>query len=263
MIDSHCHLDVDAFAPDRAEVLARAAAAGVTDVVVPGVDRASWSAIAALARAGSAPRCHPAYGVHPVALPATEPAEDAQDLEILREFLTRERPAAVGECGLDSTLDLERAPLDRQERVLRAQLALAAGLDLPVILHARGPRTNALLADLLDAHCPPRGGVVHSYSGGVDLVRRFLPHPLFFGFAGPATWPNARRVRAAIQAVPLDRLLAETDAPDQAPEGRRPGRSEPAYVAEIVAALASLRGESVAEVAAATAGNARRLFRLP
>jgi TatD DNase family protein len=263
VIDSHCHLDVSAFAADRDAVLARAAAAGVSAIIVPGVDRASWGPIAELAESPVVPVCYAAFGIHPVTLPERAPAHDDEDLEELGGVLSRHRAVAVGECGLDSTIDLERAPMERQVRVLRAQLALAKERDLPVILHARGPRTYELLAGLLDESCPPRGGVVHSYGGGADVLRRYLRHPLFFGFAGPATWPNARKIRASIAAVPADRLLAETDAPDQAPEGRRPGRSEPAFVAEIVAGLAAARGEQAAALGARTAENARRLFRLP
>lgn len=264
MIDSHCHLDAEIFDSDRDAVLRRAAARGVDDVVVPAVDEASWSRLLALALARTArPRCHPALGIHPVALPAIAPEDDEAVLARLAARLGDPGVVAVGECGLDTSIDLEDAPLERQERVLRAQLALAAERDLPVVLHARGPHAYERLLGLLrEAELPRAGGVLHSYGGGVDFLRGFLELPLSFGFAGPSTFPNARKVRASIQAVPADRLLAETDAPDQTPEPHRPGRNEPAYVAEVIGGLARARGEPPTEVAARTAENARRLFRL-
>lgn len=171
--------------------------------------------------------------------------------------------AAIGECGLDSTIDLEAAPLDRQEAMLRGHIAIAKEVDLPLIIHCRGPHCHQKLLDILaDEGISGAGGVVHSYSGGVDFLKRLLEYPLFFGFAGPATWQNARKVRASIQSLPLDRLLVETDAPDQTPEPHRPGRNEPAFLPHIVAGIAQSRGESVEVVAEASTENARRLFRL-
>ncbi len=258
MIDSHCHLDCDLFDGDRAAVLERAAARGVTDIVVPAVGEASWEPILRL-RAVAAPRCHVALGLHPVSLPETRDDEGA-----LRRLEGRlDEVVAVGECGLDETIDLTAAPWERQESVLRRQLALARARQLPVILHARGREAYRRLAELLRSDGLPSGGVLHSYGGGALLVPELLSLPLAFGFAGPATYPNARKVRAAIMAVPKDRLLAETDAPDQTPEPYRPGRSEPAYVHEVVAGLAAAHELPHAAMAALTTGNARRWLRLP
>jgi TatD DNase family protein len=263
MIDSHCHLDCDAFDDDREAVLERAYARGVTDAVLPAVDERSWENIARLVGQSASLRIHPAWGIHPVALPGMAPEDDDGVLVRLGVHARRSPSVAIGECGLDTSIDLTRAPLERQGRVLRAQLALAEELDLPVILHARGPGCYAtLLAVLKTVAFPRRGGVLHSYGGGVDLLRKFLELPLFFGFAGPATYANARKVRASIAAVPADRLLAETDAPDQTPEPHRPGRSEPAYLADVIRGIAAARDVATVEMAVATADNARRLFNL-
>ena len=263
MIDSHCHFDVDAFDQDRGAALARAADAGVEALVVPGVDERSWDAISELCRRAARPRCYAGLGIHPVALPFMPPEDDERVLEALRERVARERPVTIGECGLDTSIDLDRVPLERQERVLRAQLALARDADLPLVLHARGPGCYARLLEVLrDNRLPDRGGVVHSYGGGHELLKRFLELPLMFGFAGPATYHNATKVRKAIADVPDHRLLAETDAPDQCPEPHRPGRSEPAYVADVIAGIASARGADAEEIARLTTANARRLFEL-
>lgn len=262
MIDSHCHLDCDAFDGDRDAVLARAAAAGVEEIVIPAVDERSWDPIVALALRRDVPRCHAALGIHPVALPAMPAAEDDAVLSRLRARVARESVVAVGECGLDTTIDLDRASLERQQAVLREQIAIARIRKLPLILHARGPAAYASLLALLKSEPAGWSGVLHSYGGGAELLRQFLTLPLLFGFAGPATYANARKVRAAIALVPSERLLAETDAPDQAPEPRRPGRSEPAYLADVVRGLAAARSDAAEAIRATTALNARTLFQL-
>jgi TatD DNase family protein len=263
MIDSHCHLDSDAFALDREAVLWRAAARGVEAVVVPAVGPRSWEPIIALAKQPGPPRCHAALGLHPVALVELDSDKEAGVLVKLAEALRTGGSVAVGECGLDVTIDLDKAPLARQERVLRRQLAVARELDLPAILHARGPVAYRRLAQVLaEEPLGPAGAVIHSYGGGRELLGAFEQKRLYFSFAGPATYPDARKVQASIRAVRADRLLAETDAPDQTPVPYRPGRSEPAYVVEVVAGMAAARGERPAAVATRTAENARRLFRI-
>jgi TatD DNase family protein len=148
-----------------------------------------------------------------------------------------------------------------QERAFRAQLALARELDLPLVLHILGTHAESLR--ILKADGVPRaGGVVHSYSGSAELVRDYVGLGLHISFAGPVTSPQARRVHAAARAVPAERLLAETDAPDQTPPARRPAQCEPAFLPDIVDALAQLRGESRQTLARTTMDNARRLFAL-
>jgi len=265
LVDSHCHLDGALFAPDRDVVLARASACGVGHIVLPAVGEDSWQPILELARRAGAPRLHAALGVHPVSLSESPAANDDELLTALARLVAEARTelVAIGECGLDAVTDLSRADFARQERVLVAQLTLARRTNLPVILHARGSLAYRRLAELLAAQpLGPAGGVIHSYSGGVDLVRPFVALGLHFGFAGPATYPDARKVRASVDAVPLDRLLLETDAPDQTPVPHRPGRCEPAYVADVLAGLAAIRRLSVDELAAITTANATRLFGL-
>jgi TatD DNase family protein len=262
MIDSHCHIDCAAFDADRHEALDRAGQAGVEAVVVPAVDESTWQPILDLRQRPATPRCYPALGIHPVALPAMDPNDDDAVLSRLEALVAQSAPTAIGECGIDSTIDLTRAPMDRQERVLLAHLALARRFGLPVILHARGPSTYERLPVLLAAQPGGWTGVIHSFGGGAELLKKFLPLPLHFGFAGPATYKNARKVRASIAAIPDDRLLAETDAPDQTPEPHRPGRSEPAYVAAIIRGLAEARGTTEETIRDLTTANARRLFRL-
>lgn len=257
MIDTHCHLDGPGFDADREDVLARARAAGVTDLVVPAVGPDGWAALASWA--SRTPGVHFGLGVHPQLLPELDPAGDGRRLADLEAALARGGAVGVGECGLDGPSVEAGAPLDRQVAVLRGHLRLARRLGLPVMLHCL--RAHDALLALLGEEPLPAGGVLHSFSGSADQVRAYLRHGLHFSFAGPVTYERARRPLDAARAVPRDRLLLETDAPDQTPRPRR-GRNEPAFLPEIAAAVAAALGAPLDEVDALTTANARALFRL-
>jgi TatD DNase family protein len=167
---------------------------------------------------------------------------------------------AVGECGLDGPSVEAGAPMDRQLRLLRAQLALARRLGLPVLLHCLKAH-DALLA-VLAAEPLPAGGILHSWSGSDQQVAPFARLGLGFAFAGPITFENARRGPAALRAVPRELLLLETDAPNQAPRPHH-GRCEPAHLRDVAAGVARAMGCAVEEVDALTTANARRILRLP
>jgi TatD DNase family protein len=257
VIDTHCHLDQPQFDPDRAEVLERARAAGVTDVVVPAVGPARFAGLLALARA--TPGLHAGLGVHPQLLPEVDPREDDRMLADLEAALAGGGAVGVGECGLDGPSAEAGAPMDRQLAVLEGHLALARRHRLPVMLH--GWRAWDALLALLEKDGLPAGGVLHSYSGPADKVAAFARLGLHFSFAGPLTWERARKPILALREVPVDRLLLETDAPDQTPRPHR-GRCEPAYLAEVARAAAAALGVALEEVDRLTSENARRLFRL-
>jgi len=265
VIDTHCHLDAPSFDADRAEVLARARAAGVTDVVIPAVGPERWAALVALAT--RTPGLHAGLGIHPQLLPEVDPREDDRMLADLEAALGRAlvgpapgRPVCVGECGLDGASVALGAPMDRQVRVLEGQLALARRHGLPVSLHML--RAADPLLAVLERDGLPAGGVLHSFSGSAEQVLPFARLGLHVAFAGPITYERARKPVLAARAVPPERLLLETDAPDQTPRPHR-GRCEPAFLAEVRDALAAALGRSPAEVDALTSENARRLFRLP
>lgn len=263
MIDTHCHLDAPEFDRDRDEVLDRAREAGVTELVVPAVGPGGWAGLDVGGRAG--PRVHHALGIHPQLLPELDPRGDDRLLADLDAALGRGRAVAVGECGLDAAAAEPGAgpfgaPMERQVALLRGQLGLARKHRLPAVLHCL--RAHPALLALLEGEPPPRGGVLHSYSGGADLVRRYAAAGMWFSFAGPVTYARARRPLEAARAVPRDRLLLETDAPDQTPRPHR-GRNEPAFLPGVAAALAAALGLPVAALDALTTANARALFALP
>jgi TatD DNase family protein len=257
VIDSHCHLDVAAFDADREAVLARAAAAGITGILVPAIRPRTWPALVALARA-HAGVLRVALGVHPQVVPELDAGELPADLpEALARACEQAGPLAVaiGECGLDGGTG-ER---ELQQTILRAHVRAARALGKPLVVHVL--RAHDLAPQVLrEERASEVGGVLHSYSGGAELVAVYRDLGFAFSFAGPVTYPNARKPLDAARAVPDELLLAETDAPDQAPVAHRGRRSEPAFLADVVAGLAAARGQPVAEVAALTAENARRMF---
>jgi TatD DNase family protein len=258
VIDTHCHLASPRFDADRAEVLRRAREVGVTDLVVPAVGPGDFAAVRALA--ASDPGLHAAFGIHPQLLPEVAPAEDDRLLAALEAALAAGGAVALGECGLDGPAGEAGAPMERQVRVLRAQLALARRHGLPVLLHCL--RAHGPLLALLAEEPLPAGGILHSWSGSADQVLPFARLGLGFSFAGPITHAKARRGPAAARAVPSELLLVETDAPDQPPRPHH-GRCEPAHLREVVGGLAAALGRPVEEVEALTAANARRILGLP
>ncbi len=250
MIDTHCHLDVPAFDADRAEVLARAAAAGVTGILVPAIRPRTWAALVAMATGP----VRVALGIHPQIVPELDPGE-ILDADAIAKAVTDAGACAVGECGLDGGTG-ER---ELQEQLLRAHVRAARAVGKPLVIHVLRAH-DAAPRILREERAHEVGGVMHSYSGGAELVPVYRDLGLHFSFAGPVTYPNARKPVEAARAVPDELLLAETEAPDQSSRG---GRSEPAYVADVIAALAAARGVSVEAVATLTRNNACRLFSFP
>ncbi|MDG2526299.1 TatD family hydrolase [Stenotrophomonas sp. HITSZ_GD] len=251
LIDSHCHLDAEEFDADREAVAERAEAAGVAAQIVPATTAASWPKLREVCAAR--PGLHPAYGLHPVFLDAHHPA----DLDRLDEWITRERPCAIGECGLDYFIDtLDR---DAQAHYFDGQLALAVKHGLPVIVHARRA-VDAVIQAIRRAG--EVRGVVHSFAGSPEQARQLWERGFLLGLGGPVTYARANRLRRLAATMPLQHLLLETDAPDQPDAQIRGQRNEPARLPSIAEAIATLRGEPVEEIAAATADNARRLFAL-
>jgi TatD DNase family protein len=234
----------------------------VTDLVVPAIGPDGWERLRAWAQA--TPGVHFALGIHPQLLPELDPRGDDRRLADLDAALARGGAVGVGECGLDGPgaepgAGPFPAAMARQLAVLEGHLALARKHSLPVLLHCL--RAHPALLPLLEAEPLPRGGLLHSYSGSAADVARYAAAGMAFSFAGPVTYERARRPLEAARAVPRDRLLLETDAPDQTPRPHR-GRNEPAHLAAVAAAVAAALGIDVATLDALTTANARALFRL-
>lgn len=249
LVDSHCHIDVAAFDPDREQVLARARQAGVRRIVVPAIAADGWDRLEATCR--EHPGLFPAYGLHPMYLERHR----HQHLDALARRLEQPGVVAVGECGLDHFVPgLDHA---LQLEFLLAQLRLAREAGLPVILHARRA------VDEVTAAIRRVGGlrgVVHSFSGSTQQARALWDLGFLVGLGGPVTWPRAQRLRRLVASMPLEFLLLETDAPDQPGAGHRGQRNEPGNLVAVLDVVAGLRGEDPDDVARATSANAERLF---
>jgi TatD DNase family protein len=251
LIDSHSHFDASEFDHDRPAALARAHAAGVMEQVVPAVDAASWPTLQQVCR--TLPGLHPAYGLHPMYLARHRD----EHLDALHDWIARERPVAIGECGLDffvTGLDAHT-----QQRYFEAQLRLARRFDLPVIVHARRA-VDAVIATL--RRIGGLRGVVHSFAGSPEQAAQLHRLGFLIGIGGPVTYPRAQRLRRLVASMPLEQLLLETDSPDQPGATHRGQRNEPAYLPEVLHVVAQLRGMPPEAVAMATCENAVRLFNL-
>jgi TatD DNase family protein len=239
-----------AFDGDRAEVLARARAAGVEAMLlIGGVDaedghRRALRVAEELALPVSA-------GVHPHEARLATPAV----YDELRALAAAKRIVAIGEIGLDFHYD--HSPRDVQREVFRAQVRLARELDLPAIIHTR--EADDETAALLEDEGATRG-VIHCFTGGHDLARRALALGFHVSFSGIVAFPRAQLIQEVARTVPLDRLLVETDAPFLAPPPHRGQRNEPAFVAEVTRFVARLRGDTPEAAGAAALANFRALF---
>jgi TatD DNase family protein len=251
LIDSHCHLDAGEFDTDRPEVIARARAAGVMAQVVPAVTEASWPGLRDACQLADG--LHPAYGLHPMFLDQHRP----EHLEELRTWLERERPCAVGECGLD--FFVEGLDPDTQQHYFLGQLRLAREFDLPVIVHARRA-VDAVIAAI--KQIGGLRGVVHSFPGSPEQAAQLHKLGFLIGLGGPLTYDRAQRLQRLVAQMPLEQLLLETDAPDQPDAGIRGERNEPARLPVILERVARLRGEPAEAIAAQTTANAQALFRI-
>ncbi|MCC8361777.1 TatD family hydrolase [Lysobacter sp. A6] len=252
LVDTHCHLDVPEFDADRDDVVARARAAGVTRQIVPAIEAATWPGLRdACARDDG---LFPAYGLHPLLIASHRD----EHLRALRDWIERERPVAIGECGLDYWVeDLDR---DVQAKYFDGQLQLAREYDLPVVVHARRA-VDAVMAAI--KRVGQLRGVIHSYAGSEEQARQLADLGFLVGIGGPVTYDRANRVRRVAASIPLDTLLLETDAPDQPNSDRRGQRNEPACITRVLEVIAELRNEDPAVIAHATTQNAERLFGLP
>jgi len=249
LFDSHCHLDDPRLRPRLARLLADADAAGIGGFLVPGVAPGGWADVLAVAAASS--RIFPAVGLHPMHAALF----GCELLSELRGFSAG--VVAIGEIGLDYVLSSPSR--DLQQSACRAQLTLAREADIPVLIHCRKAFAD-LLAMLKEPGIRGIRGVVHAFSGSAEVAAECLGLGLYLSFGGAVTYANARRPLAALAAVPPERLLLETDAPDLAPEPCRGAVNVPANLALTAVRVAELKGLTLEELAKVTNGNARSLF---
>ncbi|MEF3081272.1 TatD family hydrolase [Luteimonas sp. SMYT11W] len=251
LVDSHCHLDAPEFDHDRDAVVTRARQAGIAHQVVPATHAEAWPKLREVCAA--APGLHATYGLHPTFLSHHRPGH----LDALADWVDRERPVAIGECGLDHFV--AGLDADAQLHYFEGQLRLAHARDLPVIVHAR--RAVEETIGLLRRFDGLRG-VVHSFSGSPEQAAQLWKIGFLIGLGGPLTYDRAKRLHRVVKDMPLEQLLLETDAPDQPDAEHRGQRNEPSRLTRIRDVVAQLRGIPPDEVAAQTSRNALALFRI-
>jgi TatD DNase family protein len=253
LIDTHCHLDFERFNEDRRAVVDRAMQAGVQRIIIPGLDLRNCTAVLKLTEQYE--NVYAAVGVHP-----NSTAQWQDDwIDELRQLAGHKKVVAIGEIGLDNYWD--KSPQTTQRWALRPQLKLAAELNLPVIIHNRD--ANEEIIRVL-AESPLAGhegaGVLHSFSGDWGTAQAALQMGFYIGFTGPLTFKKSVELRRIASKIPENRILIETDAPFLTPEPYRGQRNEPAYVAQVAAQLAEIKGVATAVIAKQTTENAMRLF---
>jgi TatD DNase family protein len=253
LFDTHAHLHFPDFAPDFDDVMRRAREAGVRQMVTIGTDPETSRAAVAIAEQD--PQVWAAVGLHPH---DAESGEEALYAELER-LAASPRVVAIGEMGLDFFRNL--SPRPAQEEALRRQIALARRLRKPALIHCRDAHAE-MLAILADEHVMDVGGIMHCFSGDVEIARRCLDLGLLVSLAGPVTYPNARALPDVARFVPGDRLVVETDCPFLPPQPYRGKRNEPSYLTITASRVADLRKESLDDLGPRMAANARRIFRL-
>ena len=254
LFDTHAHMDDQAFDADREELLSSLPGAGIGLLMNPGCSLASSRNAAALA--AQYDWMYAAVGSHP------DVADEVNEA-VLEEYrklckLYPEKIKAIGEIGLD--YHYEDIPRELQKKAFIAQMELARELDLPVIVHERDAHEDGLA--IVKAF-PEVKGVFHCFSGSAELARQLTDLGWYIGFTGVLTFKNARRAIEAAQAIPLERIVIETDCPYMSPEPFRGKRNDPGKVYRMAEKLAEIRGISVEEAQAITLENGKRLYRIP
>jgi TatD DNase family protein len=255
LVDTHAHLTQEDFDGDRAEAVARAAGAGVAQIIAIGYSAATSEAVVRLA--AGYPNMFAAVGIQPNDCAQASPG----DWDAVVQLATSPKVVAIGETGLDRYWDY--SPLELQQEYFDRHLRLAQQLDLPVVIHTRDSDAEVLAMLREAAARGPLRGVMHSFTGTSETAAECISLGMYISFAGMVTFKKNDALRAVAATIPADRILVETDSPYLAPQPNRGKRNEPAFVAHTARCLADVRGVELAEFAAQTTENAQRLFRLP
>ncbi|MBI1345014.1 YchF/TatD family DNA exonuclease [bacterium] len=255
-IDTHCHLNEEAFSPDLNEVVERAVAAGVRPMLVVGCTLASSRRAVELA--SQFPSLYAAVGIQPNYVAEAQPGDFVEIEELSRQ----PKVVAIGETGLDRYWDF--APIDLQREYFVRHIELSRARSLPFIVHCREAEADTVAVLREQAQQGPLQGVMHSFSGDLETARACWELGLYVSFAGMVTFKRNDSLRQVAKVVPADRILVETDSPYLLPSpvknDKGPKRNEPAHVRYTANHLAEVRGVSQEEFAAQTTANARRLF---
>jgi TatD DNase family protein len=251
LFDTHVHLNADQFAEDLEEVINRAQNEGVSHMVCVGFDRQTIEKAMELAETYDF--IYACVGWHPVdAIDMTD-----EDLLWIEELATHPKVVAIGEMGLDYHWD--KSPKEIQKEVFRKQIRLAKKVKLPIVIHNR-EATADIVEILKEEEAAEVGGIMHCFSGSPEVAIECLKMNFYISLGGPVTFKNAKKPKEVAAAIPLEKLLIETDCPYLAPHPYRGKRNEPGYVKLVAEQIAEIKGLSYEEVAIATTYNAKKIF---
>jgi TatD DNase family protein len=249
LIDSHCHLDFEAFDHDRDEVLQHCQQLGVTDIIVPGVTAETWDRLITVCQ--HTEKLHPALGLHPMFMAEHK----TEHLALLSDYVENYKPIAIGEIGLDFYLDDH----DKQSRLdlFEAQLIIARDANLPVILHVRKAHDQTL--SLLKKYQITKG-IVHAFSGSQQQAQLYIKQGFLLGIGGALTYDRAIKLRGLFTTLPISSVVLETDSPDMPLANMGSNRNSPENIPKILKTLAKLRNETPEYLASETTHNVSSLF---
>jgi TatD DNase family protein len=251
LFDTHAHLNADQYLEDLYEVMERAKEAGVSNIVVVGFDTITINRAMELAKAHD--NIYACVGWHPV--DAIDMTDD--DLKWIEELASHPKVVAIGEMGLDYHWD--KSPHDIQKEVFRKQIRLAKKVKLPIVIHNRDA-TADIVKILREEEAAEVGGIMHCFSGSVEIAKECLDMNFYISLGGPVTFKNAKKPKEVALEIPLDKLLIETDCPYLTPHPYRGQRNEPSYVKLVAEQIAEIRGVTFEEIARVTSDNAKKLF---
>ncbi len=251
LIDSHCHLDFTAFDHDRKQVVQQCQQAGIRQIIIPGVKQCNWPRQLAICSQYS--QLHPALGLHPYFLEQHQPQHIVQ----LHDLVAQQRPVAIGEIGLDFLLP--QLAKETQQKYFVEQLEIARQFNLPVIIHARKSHDQIIQCLRQFNLC---GGIIHAFNGSLQQAQHYISLGFKLGFGGMLTYPRSTRLRQLAAKLPLTSLVLETDAPDMTVARHQGQRNSPYYLIDCLTALAKVRDQPAATIAAQTSSNCIQVLHL-
>jgi len=253
LFDTHAHLTDEQFDKDREEVIKRAKDSGVEYILAVSADVAT--SVESVTLAQKHDFIYAAVGVHP------HSAVDLSNnvISLLSDFATYRKVVAIGEIGLD--YHYENSPREAQKIWFAKQISLAKGLNLPILIHDREAHEDTLRI-LKDEGAKQVGGILHCFSGSVEMAREVMNMNFMISFAGSVTFKNARRLVEVAKYVPDDMMVIETDCPYLAPEPHRGTRNEPSYVRKVAEKIAEIKGKPVEYIEQITTENAKKILKI-
>ncbi|MCK5725361.1 MAG: TatD family hydrolase [Thiotrichaceae bacterium] len=254
LIDSHCHLDFPIFDQDRSAVIKQAQHNNISRIIIPAISQQYWQ------RMEETQSKHPisalAYGLHPLFMRQHQP----EHITLLHQKLFQGNAIAVGECGLDFyPSGQSQSEINLQIEYFDQQLKLAKEFQLPVIIHAR--KSIDIVLKMIRKY-GGLNGIIHSYSGSLQQAEYCIKAGFLLGFGGPMTYSRATKLRHLVSKLPLEKLVLESDAPDQVPQPHYGERNQPAYIIDSLTIMAELKKLSIEEVATQTTANIKEVFSL-